>query len=198
VGLPFRVHLHAVLRPAQEGIGAAQCLAVRRRQHADLSQGGERALRRPVAHLRDASAVQELQGLGDQLDVANAAGADLEAERGGAAPLRLLDLFLHGFDCSDAAVVHRRAVDDRVDGANCLPPEGEVAGDRPRLHERGLFPGRRPGVVVIGEHRVRDDERTRLTLGAQIEVDAIEEALARRLVHQPGELVRDPRVVFDR
>ena len=73
-----------------------------------------------------------------------------------AAPLRpvgLLDLLLHRLDGGDAGVVHRRAVDHRIDGADRLPAEGEVAGHRARLHERRLLPGRRPGVVVVRQHR---------------------------------------------
>ena len=55
----------------------------------------QRALGRTVAHLRDAAAVQELQRLGDELDVADAAGADLDVERRRGAALGLLDLLLH-------------------------------------------------------------------------------------------------------
>jgi hypothetical protein len=130
-----------------------------------------------VAQLRDAPAVQELQRLRDELDVADAARVELHVEAVAAGALLLADPLLPGADATHARVVHRRAVDHRMDRAHGAPAEFEVTGDRPRLHEGDLLPVIGRVLVVLGEHRVRNGGRTGVAFGPQVEVDAVQEAI---------------------
>ena len=176
VGLALLLHLDAVLRASQEPVGLEQRVRVLARQHAGLRQRLQRALGGAAAQLRDASAVQQLVRLRDELDVADAARADLQVEVAAGAARLLLDPLLHVLDASHARNVHRRGVEDGVERADDAPAELEVAGHGPRLHEGGLLPGRRPRLVVGLERDARHHQRAAAALGPQVEVDAVQEA----------------------
>ena len=133
-------------------------------------------LRRAHADPLDAPAVQQLQRLRDELDVADAAGVELDVPAVVVPPVRSLDLVLQALDAGDRGVVHARAVDDRVERMNRAPAEVDVAGDRTRFHERGLRPGVGPALVVHRERFVGDDQRALRALRPQIEIDAVQEA----------------------
>ncbi len=76
-------------RGAGRGRRAAASSAVSAGSTLHLGEARERALRRAVAQLRDATAVQQLQRLRDELDVADAARVELHVEAvvAGAAPV---------------------------------------------------------------------------------------------------------------
>ena len=75
--LPLADHLEAVLGAAQERVGAAEGIDDGVGEHADLRQRRQRPLGRALADVADAAAVLELQGLGDELDVADPAAPTL-------------------------------------------------------------------------------------------------------------------------
>ena len=64
-------HLQAILRPAQESVGGQQVAGVGCGENVHLRERDQRRLRGPAAYLWDAAPVQELQRLGDGLDVAS-------------------------------------------------------------------------------------------------------------------------------
>jgi hypothetical protein len=105
------------------------------------------------------SAARPESCLGDELDVADAAGADLHVEGlAGGRPL-LPDALLHLLDGRHAGQVHRGAVDHRTDVADDAPAEGQIARHRAGLHEGRLLPRGGPAVVVPGERVGRDHQR---------------------------------------
>src|SRR5262249_60761161 len=97
-------------------------------------QSLHRQQRVPLAHLGDAAAVQKLQELDGELDVADAAaaGLDVVVAAAGAAGL-LLDAPLQRLDLVDLAEAQVLAVDERLDVPDEAFAELQVAGDRAPL-----------------------------------------------------------------
>ena len=126
VDLSLVLHLQAILDAAQEQIRVPQRLGRLGRQHVRLGESRQRALRGAVAQLGNATAVQQLQRLRDELDVADPARIELHVEAvvAGGAPL-FADPPLERANAPHARVVHRRAVDHRVDRAHGTPAEFE-------------------------------------------------------------------------
>ena len=116
LGLPVGHHLQPVLELAQHPIGRDQLRRRVRLHPAPLGQGGERGtgLRLPQAGL--AAAQDELLGLGEELDLADAAAADLEVvaeDADGAEAAIGVDLPLDRVDVADRGVVQVLAPDER-------------------------------------------------------------------------------------
>ena len=74
MGLPFSLHLDAIFEPAQEVVGGEEAPRLLAGEQADFPESAQGALGGSFPNLGDAGAVQELQSLGDELDVANATG----------------------------------------------------------------------------------------------------------------------------
>ena len=116
VGLGVVQILQAMLEPAQEHVGGGQILDRLRRQDAALGQQGQHLQRR--AHLQGdvATTADELEHLGDELDLADAARAELDVVGAVAAGDFAADLrvqLAHGVDRAEVEVLaeHERAGD---------------------------------------------------------------------------------------
>ncbi len=195
VRLLARRELDAVLEPAQE--------EVRVRELALLALGHEAARPEPpqgvdrvrAAHARIAAAPDELQALGEELDLPDAARPDLQVvaradARLGSTPGE------HGAHLVDEARVDRAPPHERRQRAEQLGAEGRVARHRPGPHEGGALPRPAPRLVVALRGRERVHQRSARPLGPEPQVDPPGDAVLRRLVERRDHPLRDPREVL--
>ena len=118
VGLPVLLQLQAVLQVAQELVGGSEARVLAAGEEALVAQAEEREHRAAVPHPRLAAAVQALQALHQELDVADAAGRELDVERRcDAAPRRqfFADALARFGDRLHGAEIERALVDQRLD-----------------------------------------------------------------------------------
>ena len=119
----------------------------------------EHVERARAAHRWAAAAEDELLGLDEELDLADAAAAELEvvARHGDVfVAARGVDLPLHRMDVGDRRVVEILAPDERRELGEEALAELEIAGGRPRLDHRRALP-------VLAERFVIGDRRWRST-----------------------------------
>jgi hypothetical protein len=182
VGLPISDHLKAVLDLAEVGVGRRQLgLGVRR----DLARSGEQAERLDRgadAQGRIAAAPDELQGLDQELDLADTAFAQLDVVPGDprrrvrrvrqrAAPVRV-DAPLHRVDIGDGGEIEARAPDEGADRVQERLPQGAVARHRARLDHRRALPVLAHRLVIGDRPPDGDRGRGGRGVGAQAEVGA--------------------------
>ena len=87
------------------------------------------------------AAVEQLQELDDELDVANAAVARLDVAGVGALAVRaLLDAAFERLDAGDVGPAQVAAIDPRFELFEKLAAQVQVAGDRPGLDHRPAVP----------------------------------------------------------
>ena len=123
--------LQPVLDLPQEGVVLFEDRPFQVRQAADALQLGERLQRVAGAQLGQVAAVEQLEELDDELDVADAAAAGLHVA-GAAADVErlLLDPPLQGLDAADVGVAQVAAIDpgrERFEKLAC-----PATGRRPR------------------------------------------------------------------
>ncbi len=142
VRLPVEDDLEPVLDPPEESVCVVHDVPFLGAEAADpleLRDGVERVA---AAHLGVLAAMEELEELDDELDVADAAAAGLDLDLG--RPGRdgaLLDPPLEGLDLGDLRGGEVSAIDERGDRLQEGPAQRQVAGDRPALDQRLAFPG---------------------------------------------------------
>ncbi len=125
-------HLHAMLEASQEVIGALQLGADLRLDPAALDQPLQRDECFAFAQILLTSAGDQLLGLDEELDLANAAAAELDVVAGDADAAEAaegMDLALHGVDVGDGGEVEIAAPDERRQFL-------EEAPHRPRCRQR--------------------------------------------------------------
>src|SRR5262249_61562691 len=116
-------HLQPVLGLAEEPVGAIEALARLRVDEAALRQRRQRRERLAPAQLRMAAAGDQLLGLGEELDLADATAAELDVvalDRDRAMAAEGVDLALHRVHLGDGGVVEMPAPDEGHDRAH--PP----------------------------------------------------------------------------
>ncbi len=187
-------HLQAVLDHTQIDIGLGEILE---RVGADpvvgmqLAQHFQRA-RSP--HLRPAAAEDELLGLDEELDFADAAAPELDVVAGHRDALVTLDgvdLALHRVDVGDRRVVEILAPDEGREIGEKTLPEREIAGDRARLDHRRALPILAERLVIGVGAGGRHGDRGRGGIGAQPQIDAQDIALAGALLQNARERLGD-------
>ena len=193
MGLLVSDHLQPVLDPAQELVGCRQFVArlkgdpVARRQHV------QRVQRRPHPQLRMAAAGNQLLGLGEKLDLADAAATDLDVvalDRNLALAAIGLHLPLHVMDVGERGKIQMLAPDERREFGDQRLARLGVAGARPRLDHRRALPGP-PFPLVIMQRRVgRNRHLRRGRIGPQAQIDAKHIAVAGALLQQPCQRLR--------
>ena len=181
-----------MLEGAQERVGVVQGPAVLAPDVAALGEARQRAQRRRRAHLLVGAAVHHLQQLDGELDVAQAAGPELELSLGVVGGDVVEHPATHRLHLVDEAVALGRRPDQRADHLDVLPAERQVAGHRPRLEQGLELPRLRPALVVAAVAGEGAHQRARLALGAQVGVDRPDRALAgvvrADLHHRRGQL----------
>ena len=151
VGLAVFFHLHAVFQVAQEGVSGGETRVFAVCEKALVAQTEEGDDGAAVAHPLLTAAVQALQTLHQELDVADAAGRQLHVEPAGRAALgcQFLADALAGFaDGFNGAEIERALVNQRFDklqqGGAGLALSGGEAG----LDQHLLLPIARAVAVV--------------------------------------------------
>ena len=163
--------LHAVLEQPQHAIVAREggCLGP-----ADVAlrhEGVERLERAALADAVVGEPVDELQQLDGELDVADAARAELELVRHVGRGDVLGDPLAHPLHAVDEVLARGARPDLRLHRRGVGPAERVVAGDRTRLEQRLELPALRPPVVVRQVRVERAHQRALLALRAQVGVD---------------------------
>ena len=180
-------HLQAMLDAAQEAIGLDQLLRCARRHMAGGGEGAQRLAGSAQAQRGIAAAEDELLGLGEELDLADAAAAQLHVvtqHLDRAAAAMGVDLALDRMDVVDRREVEVLAPDI---GRHVLE-EGRadraISGHRMRLDHGGAFPVLTDALVVEFRRLHRHGKRRRSGIGAQPEIGAEDVAVGRSLRHE--------------
>ena len=169
--------LHAVLEHAQHAVVAREGRGIR---SPDVSLGDQGVQRLQRAALPDpivAEAVDELQQLDGELDVADAAGPELDLVRKLAGGDVLGDPLAHALHVVDEVLARRARPHLRLDRSDVRGPELDIPRDGTGLQERLELPALRPAVVVRQVRVQRPHERALLALGPQIRIDLPERRL---------------------
>ena len=169
-------HLHAMLDPPVGAVADGQIVRDRLRDPALGRQRGQRRHGRAVAQVGIAPARDQLAGLRKELDVADAALAQLHVVAHRAdrpvQPLVAADAPPHVVGVLHGREVERAAPDERAKVAQEPRPGRKVAGADPRLDVGRAFPAA-PLRLVIGQRgRGRDADRRDRGVGAQPQVGA--------------------------
>src|SRR5437868_15413230 len=127
-----------MLDPAEEGIGGGELIGDEVLDAFGLGESPERVAGRGDAQLRQAAAPDELLGLREELDLADAAAAELDVVAGdgdAAAAAMRVDLALDRVDVLDRREIEMLAPQERPQLAQEGGSGGAVAGHRARLDE---------------------------------------------------------------
>ena len=194
LGLLVGDHLQAMLDGAQEAVGLSELVAGGGGDPAALLetlQGGQGVRH---AQLALASAGDQLLGLHEELDLADAAAADLDVVAGdadGAEAAIGVDLALHGVDVGDGREVEVLAPDVGGEALEQGLAGGDIAGDGPRLDEGRALPVLAEALVVVERGVGGERERRGAGIGAQPQIRAEHVAVAGALVEQAHEIAGD-------
>ena len=197
VGLLVGHHLQAMLDAAQEIIGRGEFVA---RLAADpflRRQCVERGDRIAAAQFGMAAAGNELLGLHEKLDLADAAAAELDIvpfDRDLAMAAIGVDLPLHFVDVGDGREVEIFAPDEGRQFAEELVACNNIAGAWPRLDQRRALPVLAAMLVIIERRRGRDRNLGRGRIGPQPQIDAEHITVGRALLQYFDQIARQPHV----
>ena len=174
MGLLVRHHLQAVLDRAQETIGRVEIAGRLGVDPSALRQPVQHFERRATAQIRMPAARDELLGLDEEFDLANAAAAKLEIVAFDCDVVVAavgVNLAFHGLDIGDRRVIEIFAPDERGEiGEKRLAGE-DVARASARLDERGALPVLSGALVIAQRRERRDRDLGRCRIRAQAQVD---------------------------
>ena len=143
MGLLVGHHLQAVFDHAQEPVGGVEIVARLGADPAALGERLERPQRLAAAQLGMPAAGDELLGLHEELDLADAAAAELDVvalDRDLLVAAIGVDLALHRMDVGDRGVVEIFAPDEGRELCEERLAGGDIAGAGARLDQRGALP----------------------------------------------------------
>ena len=180
VGLEIVLHLHSVLDVAQKTVGGRQVAGFALGQELILRHFLQRRKGLRSLQERDATGVEQLGGLGDEFDFADAAAAQLHvAVLFAALDEFLLDAALHGSDFPKGSFAQRARVAIRLDHFQELGAKRGVTSDAAGFDEHHALPGLAPlGVKVLVAAQAAH-QRAGISLRAQAQVDAVKGAIGR-------------------
>ena len=194
MGLPVGHHLQPVLDPAQEAIGGAEFTGAARRQMAGAGEQRQRVQRARGAQRRVAAAPDQLQGLRHELDLADAALAELDVVPGDAGHRVLMvaefgalmgvDAPLHGVDIGQRGEIEVAAPDEGADSGEKRRTERKVAGHRTRLQHGSAFPVLAHALIIGDGGRQGDAGRGGGRVRAQPQIGAEHIAVSVARLHQ--------------
>ena len=195
VGLLVFHHLQPVLDAAQEEIGRAQFIRGIGRNPASFGEVIERLDSPPRPELGVAAAGDELLGLGEELDIADAPAPELDVvalHGDGAMPLEGMHPPLHGMDVGDRGEVEILPPDEGRELGQELLACRDIAGRDPCLDQGGALPILAEA-LVIGEPRLdRERNLRRARIGPEPEIGAVDIAVGGVLLEQTDEIAREP------
>ena len=180
-----RQHLRLPVTDALQGmLGITQKLITflhlrnhRRRQVALPFQRGQHLEQRPLLQTEVTSAMDQLEGLGDELDLANAAGAELDVFAHALAPHLLLDQQLHRTQRFDGGEIQITAINEGPQHFQQFGTRGLIATHHARLDHGVALPVTPLILVVLLQRIEAEHQRTAGTIGAQAHVGAEHEAV---------------------
>ena len=188
-------HLQPVFHPPQKDVSVAERVRVPVGEESRVRQAQEGLQRVVDSEGGDFAAVEQLQGDGEKLHLANAPRPQLHVRGVGLAPQV-------NFRLQRPERVHRAEV-------QTAPPEeglesreegfGQrlVPGHVPPLHPGRALPGAPGPLVVLQRRRQGEDGRAGPALGPQPQVHPEAEAVLRHQTQRPGEALGQPRVKGD-
>ena len=195
MGLLVGDHLQGVLDPPERDIARREIVTGRRVDPLALRQRVERLERAALAKLRVAPAGDELLGLDEELDLANAAATELDVVAGDRDLLvaaMVVDLPLDRVNVADRGVVEVLP----PDVGDQLLQEGlarrDIAGDRPRFDQRRALPVLPEALVVLERRLGRDRDVGGAWIGAEAEVGAEDVAVLGMLVEDLDQFLGQP------
>ena len=143
------------------------------------------------------AAGDELLGLDEELDLADAAAAELDVvafDRDLVVAAVGVDLALHRLDVGDRRVVEIFAPDERRELRKNRLAGRDVAGAGARLDHRRALPVLADALVVIERRLDRDRDLGRGRVGPQPQIDAEHIAVRRALLQELDQAAGDPHV----
>ena len=146
-----------------------------------------------LAQRRVAAAPDQLLGLGEELDLADAAAAELDvvaADGDVAVALDGVDLALDRMDVLDGREIQMLAPDERPEPTQEQLAGGDVAGHGARLDHGRALPVLAHALVVGFGRDHREGERRRGGIGAQPQVGAEDVAVLGAILQDAQEIAR--------
>ena len=197
MGLLVGHHLQPVLDETQEAVGGVEIVAHALRRSSRPRQAPPASAASADAQLGMAAAGDELLGLHEELDLADAAAAELDVvalDRDLVVAAIGVDLALHGVDVGDRGEVEIFAPDEGRERGEQRFAGRDVAGARPRLDQRGALPVLADALVVVERRRGRDRDLGRGRIGAQPQIDAEHVAVGGALLQELHQRAREAHV----
>ncbi len=194
MGLLVGHHLQAVLDHAQKAIRRGEIARGLAADPAALGEVFERDQRLAAAQFGVPATRDQLLGLHEEFDFADAAAPELDVvtlDRDLVVALVGGHLALHRVHVGDRAVVEILAPDERRDFLQECLADRKVAGARARLDHRGAFPVLPGALVVVQRRGQRDRDLGRGRIGTQPQVGAEHVAVRGALLHQLDEVARE-------
>ncbi len=194
MGLLVGDHLQPVLDASQIEIGRLELVA-----HVDLDPAARRKPgegRERFAHAKVglAPAGNELLGLREELDLADAAGAELDVVPGDAdsrETAERMNLPLHRVDVGDRGKVEVFPPDEGLQLREERLTGLDIAGGGARLDQGRALPVLAEALVVEGRGVGRERDLRRPGIGAEPQVGTKDVAVGRALLDQPHEIARE-------
>ena len=183
-------------------IGLGQVVAASRVDPAAVGERGQHVERAAAAQLRIAAAGDQLLGLDEELDLADAAAAELDVVAGDRDLLvaaMIVDLALDRMDVGDRRVVEIFAPDVGREFARGTPrPPAMSPATGARLDQRRALPVLAEALVVVERRLGRDGDVRRAGIGPQAQVDAEDVAVGGALLEDMRPAARVSRTKSDR
>ena len=193
LGLAVVHHLQAMLDLAQEAIGGDHVVGRALGHAAGIDERVDGGAGGGLAQRRVAAAPDQLLGLGEELDLADAAAAELDvvaADGDVAVALDGMDLALDRMDVLDGCEVQMLAPDERPQAAQEQLAGGDVAADGARLNHGRALPVLTHALVVGLGRDHREGERRRGRIRSQPQVGAEDIPIVGALLQDPQEIAR--------
>ena len=180
--------LYAVLDVSQKHVCVRELVAIVGGQKAERLDDGEALQRARVLEKRFPAAVDELQSLGDEFNLSNAAFAKLHVSRRGIRAFQVfVDAALDAADLLEHADVHRPAVHERAYHFHEVTAQGGGTRAVPGFDKGLPLPRLAPGFVVDLAASQRIGQCALRTFGPEARVDPEHMALFGIRRHQGDE-----------
>ncbi len=193
LGLLVIEHLQAVFDMPQIAVGGLQVVGDRPAGAADHHQLFDGGTSPAQAQIGIAAAPDQLLGLREELDLADAAAPDLDvvaADRDLAMTFDGMDLPLDRVDILDGGEIEMLAPDERAQVPEEFVARRHVAGDDPRLDHRRALPVLPHSLVVGLRRNGRHGEWRGRGVGAKPEIDTEHISVLVRVLQQPHQTAR--------
>ena len=186
-------HLQAMLETAEIAIGVIKIGADISFHPAAVLKRGQRIERRADAQVGLASAGDQLLGLGEKFDLADAATAELQVLSGNrdrADVLVRVDLPLHGMDVGDRCKIQILAPNERREFGQKFVAGADIASDGPRLDQRRPLPILAHGLVVAVRRHRRESDLSGAGVRTKAQVGSENVTVRGALIEQKHEVTR--------